>query len=192
MNKKFSKSYISPLDLTLRLFCVKLLLARHYLFYVCGGQFHQSHQLAWQKANCSKYHCTNEPMSWKNVSTFTVRREPCEACLYDRIAVKKPPLRKQKKSQKVKVGQRQESSGRKPFGLTNLGSKSFGQIGGSICSEELEKLFNPFIKLCNPFTKLCNPFIKFCNPFIKFCNPFIKFCNPFIKFCNLFIKLCAY
>ena len=30
----------------------------------------------------------------KNVSTFTVGRIPCEACLYDRIAVKKPLFRK--------------------------------------------------------------------------------------------------
>ena len=41
------------------LYCVELLLARCFLFYVCRGQFHQSHQLAWQKANCLKHHWTN-------------------------------------------------------------------------------------------------------------------------------------
>ena len=71
------------------------LLARNYLFYLHRGQFHQSHQLVWQKANCSKHSQTPEPMLWKNVSTSAVRRRHCEAGLYGRNTVKKLLLRKQ-------------------------------------------------------------------------------------------------
>ena len=51
------------------------------------GQFEQSHQFV--------QHYTTEPISWKNVSAFTVKRRLSEAGLYARIAVKKPLLRKQ-------------------------------------------------------------------------------------------------
>ena len=46
-------------------YCIELLFARYYLFYLCRGQFHQSHQLAWQNVDCSKHHCTTETMFWK-------------------------------------------------------------------------------------------------------------------------------
>ena len=79
----------------MRLYCVELLLARNYMFYLYRGQFHRSQQLAWRKADRYKYHCIIEPMPWKNVTTSTVRRRLCEAELYGRIAIKKPLLRKQ-------------------------------------------------------------------------------------------------
>ena len=64
-----------------------------------------SHQLVWQNADCSKHHWTAEPMSWKNVSTSTVRRRRCETGLYGRIAVKKPTVEEAKQCQKAPVGQ---------------------------------------------------------------------------------------
>ena len=64
-------------------------------------QFHKSHQLRWQKADCSKHHCITEPMSRKNLSTSTVRRTSHEAGLYGRITAKKPLLRKQNNVKKL-------------------------------------------------------------------------------------------
>ena len=55
----------------------------------------------WKKADCSKHHCTTEPMSWKKC----VNRH-CEAGLYGRIVDKNPQLRKQntiKRFQRVKA-----------------------------------------------------------------------------------------
>ena len=40
---------------------------------------------------------------------------------------------------------KQQSSGIKSFGLMNQSLKSLGQIGGSICSEELVKKLQPLV-----------------------------------------------
>ena len=100
-----------------------------YLFYLWRGQFHHSHQLAWQKADCSKHHCTTEPMLWKNRLISTARRRLWEVSVYDRIAVNKPLLTKQNNFKRF-LGSRltmtgYNSSGIKSFGLKNQGSKSF-------------------------------------------------------------------
>ena len=68
------------------------------------GQFYQSLQLAWQKTNYSWYYCTTEPMSWKNLSTSTVRRRLSEAALYGRIAIKNT-FEEAKQCQKAPVNQ---------------------------------------------------------------------------------------
>ena len=75
------------------------LLARFYLFYVCRGQFHQNHQFAWQKADCSKQHCITETMSWKKMCQHPLW-EDCEAGLYGRITVEE-----EKQCEKAPVGQ---------------------------------------------------------------------------------------
>ena len=95
-----------------------------------------------KKADCSERHCTTEPKSWKKVLTSAVRRRLSKAGLYGRIAVKKLLLRKQNNVKRcTKTGQ--QSSGIKSFGLTNQSSKSLGQIGGSMCGEELVKELKP-------------------------------------------------
>ena len=130
--KSNKKSLVLNITWThIRQYCVELMLAKYYLFYLCREQFHQSHQFAWQKADCLKHHCTIEPMSWKNVSTLTVRRRLCETGLNGRIALKKLGS----------CGSRhtRNSSEIKFFGLTNQSSKSLGQVGGSMCDEELVK-----------------------------------------------------
>ena len=72
----------------------------------------------------------------KIVSTSIVRRRLCEIGLYDRTAVKKP-LKQNNVKRHTKT--RQESGRIKSFELMNQSLKSLGQIGGSICSEELVK-----------------------------------------------------
>lgn len=59
------------------------------------GQFHQSHQLAWQKFDCSKHHCTTEPMLWKKKASTSTVKIFWESGIYGKIAVKKPLLRNQ-------------------------------------------------------------------------------------------------
>ena len=59
------------------------------------GQFHQSDQLVWQKADCSKYPAQLNQCQGKNVSASTSRRRFCKAGLYDSIAEKKTLLRNQ-------------------------------------------------------------------------------------------------
>ena len=96
MNKTFSKSFIiPPLELTLIYIVLNYCLRDMTCFTDAEDNF-ISLRFMWQKTDCSKYHSTTEPMSWKkNVSTSTVRRKLCEAGLYSRIAVNKPLLRKQ-------------------------------------------------------------------------------------------------
>ena len=77
----------------IRIFLLNYCLLDIACFYLCREQFHQS--LWKEKTNCSKHHCSTEPMTWKNASTSTVRRSLREAGLYGRIAIKKPHLRKQ-------------------------------------------------------------------------------------------------
>ena len=63
----FAKSYIiTPFWTHIRLYCVELLIAKYYLFYLCRGQCY----LMWQKADCSKNHCTTEPMLQKNIYIY--------------------------------------------------------------------------------------------------------------------------
>ena len=96
MNKTFSKSYIiPPLERTSDNIMLNYCSLDTTCFTYAEDNFITSHQLAWQKANCSQNHCITEPMSRNNVSISTVRRILCEAGLYGRIAVKKPMLKKQ-------------------------------------------------------------------------------------------------
>ena len=65
MNKSFSKIYIIPLsELTLDYIVLNFCLLDMTCFTYADDNF-ISHQLAWQKADCSKQHCTTEPMCWK-------------------------------------------------------------------------------------------------------------------------------
>ena len=122
------------------------LLARYYSFYLCRGQFHQSHQLVWQKTNCSKYHCTTELMSWKNVLISTVKRRLCENGLLSTNYCwgSKTMSKGCRGSINTKTGK--ESGWMKFFGLTEQSSKSFGQIGESMCDEDLVKGWNPLYR----------------------------------------------
>ena len=106
-----------------------------------AGDSFISHQLAWQKTDCSKHHCTTESMILKNVSTSTVRRRLYEAGLYDRIAVKnhcwgsKIISKGSGEPRHTKTGQ--QTSRIKSFRLQS--SKSLGQIGGFMGSKESVK-----------------------------------------------------
>ena len=65
MNKIFSKScIIPPLELALDNIVLNYCLLDTTCF-TCAEDNFISHQLAWQKADCSKHHRTTEPMSWK-------------------------------------------------------------------------------------------------------------------------------
>ena len=112
----------------------------------CRVQFHQSHQLAWQKADCSKYHCTTEQMSLKCVNNYCeetalklafmialLSRNNCWGSKTMWKGCSGPSAQRLNNS----------TSGMKFFGLTNKSSKSFDQIEVSTCGEELEKELPP-------------------------------------------------
>ena len=81
------------------------------------------------------------------MSTSTVRRKLSEASLCSRIAEKISLLRKQnniKRFLRVKVHKDWTiDQSKNSYGLMNQSSKSFAQIGGSMCSEELVKEMHP-------------------------------------------------
>ena len=142
MNKTFSKSYITPqLEVTWP-YCVELRHARYYPFYWGRDQFHRGHHLASQKAEWSQHHCTTETISWKNVSTSTVRRRLCEADLY-----KKQLLRKQNNIKSLQWNETRKDWTIEQCNKVNWTDESkfeiFGDIGGSICGEELMKELQP-------------------------------------------------
>ena len=76
-----------------------------------------------------------------------MRRRLCEADLYDRITVKKPLLKKQNHLKSLQWAKTHKDwaveQWNNSFGLTNQSSKSLGQIGGSMCGEELVKELQP-------------------------------------------------
>ena len=87
-------------------------------------------------------------MSWKNVSTSTLKRRLCKAGLYSRIAVKKPLLRKQNNVKRFQWANAHKDSiiEQRNKVIWNDESKFeiLGQVEGSIYGEELMKeLQNP-------------------------------------------------
>ena len=94
-------------------------------------QFYESHQFVWQKGNCFKYHCTPEPISWKNVSTPTMRKISCEAGLQSRAAVKKLLLRKQNNVKRLQWAQVHKYWTREQWNKVLWTEKSTFKIFGS-------------------------------------------------------------
>ena len=115
----------------MRLYCVELLLARYFLFYVCRGQFHQSYQLAWQKDDYTKYHCTIESMMWKNCVNIQCEEKTLwswpiwQNCCQENNWGSKTMSKGSRGPKCTKTGQRR--SGTKPFGLKNQSLKYLGR-----------------------------------------------------------------
>ena len=107
MNKTFSKTYIiPPFEITFDYIVLNYCLLDTTCFTYGEDNFIKVTSLRDKKLSAPNITAQLNQYYEKNVSTSTVRRRPCEACLYGRIVVKKPLLRKQnniKRPQWVKV-----------------------------------------------------------------------------------------
>ena len=114
---------------------------------------------SWQNADCSKDHRTTESMSWKNVSTSTVKKRLCEIGLYSRISISKPLLRKQingKRIEGAKTHKNWTTEQRNEILWTDASPKrrvfvrhSVGERGATPCKTPIVKHGGGFVMVGN-------------------------------------------
>ena len=93
MNKTFPKSYIiTPLELTLHYAVLNYCLLDTTCFTYEEDNFIRVASLHDRRLTAANINVQLNQCHEKYMSTFTVRRKLCEAGLYGRIVVKKPPL----------------------------------------------------------------------------------------------------
>ena len=150
MKKTFSKSFlIPPLELTLDNIVLNYCLLDSVCFTYAEDSFLRITSWRDRKLACSKHHCTTEPMSLKVcqqplwVGDSVKLSSMAELSLRNHCWRIKTMSKSSSELRHTKI--EQQRRGRKSFELMNQCSKYFGQIGGSICGEELVKELQPYV-----------------------------------------------